>query len=46
MDSQEQFLWAGALYATGDDPSFAALAFRGWVTTVRRGVVVARVADE
>lgn len=44
MDTQELFLWAGCLYACHDDPALAALAYRGWRTSIRRGWVTVRVA--
>ena len=44
MDPQQMWLWAGAMLATHDDEALAALAFRGWATTVKRGWVMVRVA--
>lgn len=44
MDPQELWLWAGALHATRHDPAFAALAYRGWRTSVKRGWVTVEVA--
>ena len=43
-DDRHAWLWAGAMYACNYDPALAALAFRGWITTIRRGYVTAGLA--
>lgn len=40
MDYRHALLWCAACYAVDGEDGFAALAFRGWIQSVRKGWVV------